>query len=151
MISPKYQSIEKKCIPIIKLTNEIKMRLIAGKYKKNKGPAKTYTNINIMDFFGKRKSSLLLYLNENTNTILLILSGSIKLSNKNYNEKSVIIFDQKGTEISFDTSENFKALILNGEPIQEPIVSYGPFVMNTKEEIEEAIRDYKSGKIGNLL
>ena len=104
-----------------------------------------------MDFFGKRKSSLLLYLNENTNTILLILSGSIKLSNKNYNEKSVIIFDQKGTEINFYTSDNFKALLLNGKPINEPIVSYGPFVMNSKEEIEKAIRDYKSGTIGNFL
>ena len=151
MTAPKYQGIEKENIPMIKLTNEIKMRLIAGEYRKQKGPAKTFTNINIMDFFGKRKSKISINLDQNTNTILLILSGRVELNSESYYEKSVIIFDQKGTEINFHTSDNFKALLLNGKPINEPIVSYGPFVMNSEEEIEKAIRDYKNGTIGNFL
>ena len=88
---------------------------------------------------------------KNTNTILLILKGKIQIKRKVYKDKSVIIFDQNGTTLNFKTSENFKALLLNGEPINEPIVSYGPFVMNTKKEIDQAILDYRNGKMGNLV
>ena len=86
-----------------------------------------------------------------TNTVLFIRNGSIDLQGVSYKDKSVIIFDQKGTKINFKTSNNLKALLLNGKPIDEPLVSYGPFVMNTKKEIEDAINDYKNGKMGNLL
>ena len=151
MTTPKYQSIEKKKIPIIKLTNQLEMRLIAGDFKKKKGPANTFTKIKIMDFIGKNKSEASIRLEKNTNTILLILKGSIKIQSKTYDDKSVIVFDQNGTKLNFKTSENFKALLLNGEPIDEPIVSYGPFVMNTKQEINQAIMDYQNGKMGNLV
>jgi len=151
MTSPKYQSIKKSDIPNINLTDEIDMRLIAGEYLNQSGPAATFTKINIMDFHGEKKSTVSLSLEENTNTILLVLSGSVKIEGQFYRDKSVIIFDQIGTNLNLETSDNFKALLLNGEPINEPVVSYGPFVMNTKQEIEEAISDYQNGKMGNLL
>lgn len=151
MTSPKYQSIKKKEIPCIKLNNDINIRLIAGDYKNKLGPAKTFTKIKIMELYSKSKSNITLDLDENTNTVLFIRNGSIDLQGVSYKDKSVIIFDQKGTKINFKTTNNLKALLLNGEPIEEPLVSYGPFVMNTKKEIEDAINDYKNGKMGNLL
>ena len=69
---------------------------------------------------------------------------------KTYTENSVVILDSKGEKIQFDCSGKLKALILNGEPINEPICAYGPFVMNTREETIQAINDYKSGLMGLL-
>ena len=61
-----------------------------------------------------------------------------------------MIFDRGGTDLTFDTSKDFKGLLLNGEPIDEPIVAHGPFVMNTREEIMQAMVDYQNGKMGRL-
>ena len=72
------------------------------------------------------------------------------MEEKEYREQSVLIFEKNGKSLEFATSSNFKALLLNGEPIDEPIVAYGPFVMNSKQEIIEAINDFNSGKMGNL-
>ena len=104
-----------------------------------------------MDFYGKNKSQISLKIEEKINTILVILRGNIQVESKSYKDKSVIVFSQKGKLLKFKTSKNFKALLLNGEPIDEPIVSYGPFVMNNKKEIEQAITDYQNGKMGNLV
>ena len=151
MTPPKYQSIKKEDIPNIKLTDEINIRLIAGNFLNKSGPAKTFTKINIMDFYGKNKSQISLKIEEKINTILVILSGNIQVDSKSYKDKSVIVFDQLGTNLSFKTSKNFKALLLTGEPIDEPLVAHGPFVMNTEQEIDQAIKDYQNGKMGNLL
>ena len=86
----------------------------------------------------------------NTNTILLILNGSIIINEVNYNKESLLVFDNENSELIINTSNDFKGLILNGTPINEPIVSYGPFVMNSKDEINQAIIDYNNGKMGNL-
>lgn len=151
MISPKYQHIEKETIPNIEISKNINMRLIAGTFFDKSGPAKTFTNMKIIDFYGKFKSNIELSLKEKTNTILLILNGKIKLQGTSYSDKSVILFEQEGRDIKFDTSDNFKAILLNGEPIDEPVIAHGPFVMNTFEEIEKALHDYKTGKMGKLL
>ena len=151
MTDPKYQSIKKVDIPVIKISDEVDMRLIAGEYLNVKGSISTFTNINVMDLFGNKKSKLSINLSEGTNTILLVLSGTIDIEDQNYEEKTVLIFDQKGTSIEFNTSHNFKALLLNGEPINEPIACHGPFVMNTMQELEEAVSDYEKGKMGNII
>jgi len=102
------------------------------------------------DLASKSGSNISLELKDRTNTILLVMSGNLELENKAYDEKTVLIFEQDNELIDFKASSNFKALVLNGEPIGEPVVAHGPFVMNTREEISEAIRDYQSGKMGKL-
>ncbi len=151
MTSPSYQSIKKEQIPNIQLNKEVNIRLIAGNFLNLKGPAKTFTKINIMDIYSISKSKISINLEKKTSTILLILSGKIKYNNQLYTDRTVIIFDQEGTNLSFKTLGNFKGLLLNGEPIHETVVSHGPFVMNTKEEIDEAINDYQAGKMGNFF
>jgi redox-sensitive bicupin YhaK (pirin superfamily) len=150
MTTPKYQGLQNKDIPNIKLSYSSQIRVIAGDYAGTKGPSSTFTPINIYDIKSENAENISIDLKEATNTILLILSGEIEMEGIDYKTKSVVIFEQDGDKIEFKTSSNFKGLLLNGDPIDEPMVAHGPFVMNTREEINEAIKDYQNGKMGTL-
>ena len=78
------------------------------------------------------------------------MSGEIEIENNTFKDKNILIFEREGNEVAFKVANDFKALILNGDPIDEPIVAHGPFVMNTKEEIYKAFTDYQNGKMGSL-
>ena len=150
MAEPKYQEIKNKNIPTIALGSGTKLRVIAGDFNGNKGPSTTFTTINLYDIISKVNNNISINFKNDTNTVILIMEGELKIENKIFKDKSILIFEREGTEINFKVSEKFKGLILNGEPIDEPIVSHGPFVMNTKEEIDEAFSDYQNGKMGSL-
>ncbi len=149
MTPPKYQAIESKDIINIDLSEKSNLRVIAGEFESIKGPASTHTKINVFDLESSN-DKVELPLEKNTNTILLILKGEAEIESQKFCEKSVIIFEKEGDAIGFKTSKEFKALILNGDPIDEPIVAHGPFVMNTTDEILEAMRDFQNGKMGRL-
>lgn len=151
MTQPKYQEVKNNTIPLVNISENVKMRVIAGSYVNTKGPASTFSPINIYEIENKRSESVSISLKEKTNTVLLIMRGSLETESKNIKEKSIIIFDQEGESIDFKASSDFKALILNGEPIDEPVVAHGPFVMNTREEISQAIKDFQNGKMGNIM
>jgi redox-sensitive bicupin YhaK (pirin superfamily) len=144
MIDPSYQGISKEEIPIITVGDHSQLRVIAGEYKETKGPASTHSEVNVFDVESS-DDTISIPLKGGNNTIMLVMKGTAKIENKEYKEKEVIIFEQQGDALEFATSAGFKALILNGSPINEPVVAHGPFVMNTKEEITQAISDYQSG------
>jgi quercetin 2,3-dioxygenase len=150
MTSPKYQGIVNQDIPRVELGQGTELRVIAGEFNGEKGPSETYTPIDVWDISSKEGQDISLSFKAGTNTVILIMSGDIELRQKRFEEQNVLIFDQKGETINFKASNHFKALILNGEPIDEPIFAHGPFVMNTKQEITEAIDDYENGKMGHL-
>ena len=150
MTKPKYQEISNKDIPKISLGKNTELRVIAGIYEGQKGPSSTFTNINLYDIISKENIKISLKFKNGTNTIILIMSGELEIENKTFKDKNILIFEQDGIEIAFKVSRNFKGLILNGEPIDEPIVAQGPFVMNTIEEIYQAFSDYQNGKMGSL-
>lgn len=150
MTKPKYQGIKNNDIPILNIGTRSSMRIIAGSYENITGPAATFSPINIFEVHSDASDSIILKLLKESNTILLILRGKVELEETTYLDQSVLILDPSGEEIHLKTSSDFKALLLNGDPINEPMVAHGPFVMNTKEEIHEAIRDYQNGQMGTL-
>ena len=150
MINPKYQAISSGDIPTISLGSRTKLRVIAGKFEEAKGPSSTFTEVNLYDIISNENKNISLKFNNYSNTIILIMRGQLEIENKIFKNEDILIFEREGRTIDFKISHNFKGLILNGEPINERIVSHGPFVMNTKEEIYKAYSDYQSGKLGSL-
>ena len=150
MTDPKYQEISSEDIPTISLGDNIKLRVIAGNFEETKGPSSTFTKVNLYDILSQENKSISLSLEHGTNTVILIMRGELKVENKNFKDKDILIFEREGNQIDLKVSNNFKGLILNGDPINESIVAHGPFVMNTKAEIYQAFSDYQNGKMGSL-
>ena len=118
--------------------------------KDRKGPSSPFTEINLYDIISKENKKVSLKFKNGTNTVILIMSGELEIENHTFKDKNILIFEQEGNEVAFKVANDFKGLILNGDPIDEPIVAHGPFVMNTKEEIYKAFTDYQNGKMGSL-
>lgn len=152
MASPCYQSILDNQIPKLDLPNgQGTVRIIAGKMADIKGPAQTHTPINVWDIRLTANQPLALPLQEGYSAALVVLKGSVEVEDAEViNEAEIGIFDHVGKTICIDSVEEATILLLSGEPIDEPIVGSGPFVMNTAEEIRQAMADYQSGKIGRL-
>ncbi len=150
MTKPKYQSISDNIIPKLVLNGKTQLRVIAGKLLSTEGPASTFSTINIYDITCSSEDTIELSLDDGSNTIILVRDGEIMLEGNVFEKNTLVVFEQAGQKLKFKATKNFKGLLLNGMPINEPIFSYGPFVMNTKEEIEKALSDYEKGKMGNL-
>lgn len=149
--SPAYQDIFAKDIPVVKLDEgEGYVRVIAGNFKGTKGPARTFTRIQIFDVHASAGGKTTLSLEEGDTAALLILQGTALVKDKVVREGDMIVFEKAGNLIDVEANNELHALLLSGEPIDEPIAAYGPFVMNTKEEIQLAIVDYHAGKFGVL-
>jgi quercetin 2,3-dioxygenase len=152
MSPPRYQEILNKQIPSVALANGAgTVRVIAGEFQGTKGPALTVTPVNVWDLRLKAGSSTELTVPEGYTTALVVLHGTARLnSSETASAAELALFDRAGNRISIECSEDAKVLLLCGEPINEPIVGRGPFVMNTQEEIRQAILDYQGGKMGHL-
>lgn len=126
------------------------VNVIAGTFNTVKGPAVTYSPVNLFDIKLNKAGEVTTNITKEHNTALLVVNGSIEVNGEKAAEHSFILFNNDGEEITIKATENAVVLLLSGEPINEPIASYGPFVMNTQEEIQEAILEFQSGKFGVL-
>lgn len=126
------------------------VNVIAGTFNTVKGPAVTYSSVNLFDFKLNKGGEVAINISKEHNTALLVVNGSIEVNGEKAAEHSFVLFNNDGEEITIKATENAVVLLLSGEPINEPIASYGPFVMNTQEEIQEAIKEFQSGKYGVL-
>jgi redox-sensitive bicupin YhaK (pirin superfamily) len=157
MTAPGYQPILSQSIPEIELSNSSgSIRVIAGQYEGRVGPAKTFTPMNVFDIRLKKGEELVLPAPDAWNTSVVVLRGALE-SGANSADRGVIakdakmlMFSQEGEGIKVKALEDTVALLLSGEPIAEPIVGHGPFVMNTREEIEQAIDDFNRGAFGSI-
>lgn len=126
------------------------VNVIAGTFNAVKGPAVTYSSVNLFDIKLNKGGEVTTNISKEHNTALLVVNGSIEVNGEKAGEHSFILFNNDGEEITIKAPENAVVLLLSGEPINEPIASYGPFVMNTQEEIQDAILEFQSGKYGIL-
>ncbi|ENO1703388.1 pirin family protein [Salmonella enterica] len=152
MTTPAYQSITQDVIPTVTLPDDAgTMRVITGRYEEAKGPADTFSPLNVWDMRLLRDRQLTLSQPEGWSTALVVLKGNITLNGTTpVNEAQLVVLSQQGKTLHFETSSDASVLLLSGEPLNEPIVGYGPFVMNTKQEIAEAVRDFNSGRFGQI-
>lgn len=152
MVSPRYQGIQSDRIPVIDLAGGAgRLRVIAGEYLDQKGPAKTFTPINLWDLKTQAGASFDLELIQGHTAALYVISGALSLqSGETLTEGELAVFDREDTHLAFSTPSASKVLVLSGEPINEPIVGYGPFVMNTPDEIRQAFMDFQEGRMGTI-
>lgn len=148
---PRYQSILGRDIPRVELPGGCgSVRVIAGTFGDATGPARTFTPIQVLDLHLEGGPTDLPLPDRHT-TALVVLRGTLSVNGSEpIGAAELALFDRKGCGVRIDHADDATALLLCGEPIGEPIVGHGPFVMNRPEEIEEAIRDYQSGKMGHL-
>ena len=152
MTPPRYQSFSEADFPVIDQDHDrIKIKIIAGSFGPKVSPVKTFTPITMYEVNGLANSELEIPLSEGSNTLVVQLSGKSSIGNQPILRGNLGIFSRTGSSILLKMEEESKVLILNGEPIDEPIAAYGPFVMNTQKEVMEAFRDFQGGKMGNLV
>ncbi len=149
--APHYQDLSKDRIPVIPVGKESYIRVIAGQFEGHTGPARTYTSINLYDIQLKAGDTVTLSLPETYNTGIVTLKGAVTFNEVDKTRGvEIAMFDTNGEDILVTATEDAALLVLNGEPINEPIFAYGPFLMNTQEEIAQAMDDYNAGKMGHL-
>ena len=152
MSKPGYQAITKEQVPVVNFATGGHARIIAGELEGAKGPAKTFTAINLWDVILKAGEKVELTVPEGHNTAIVLRKGdaTVNGSAKLNGEAKIAALGRDGDTITLEAKEDSQLVLLSGEPINEPIASYGPFVMNTREEIMQAVEDYKFGRFGKL-
>ncbi|POA74812.1 pirin family protein [Pseudomonas sp. DP16D-R1] len=152
MADPGYQTLLDADIPSIALKNNAgRLRLIAGEFDGQTGPARTFTPIDVWDLRLNGGQALTLDLHEGRNTALVILRGTVQVNGlESVGEGQLVLFERQGDQLSLQASADAVVLLLSGEPIDEPIVGHGPFVMNTEQEIHQAFADFQSGRFGRM-
>ena len=152
MSKPKYQGITHGQIHQFQIPeNGGSIGVIAGNYEGVKGTAFTFTPIHLLDARLKKGAKVPFTFSENYNTALLVVDGSIKINDAdNAPADHFALFQNEGETFIIEATEDATVLVLSGEPIDEPIAARGPFVMNSKEELSQAVEDYNMGKFGFL-
>ena len=148
MSAPAYQDIRSAQIPIVDLGGGARVRVIAGEFRGAKGPARTFTPINVWDAKVAAGGRVELDFPEDYTTLFAVLKGKVTINGaESAGPAELAVFDRAGTRVTLDAAEDATVLVLNGEPIDEPVVGYGPFVMNTPDEIRQAFTDFHNGRL----
>lgn len=152
MTPAKYQAIEADQIQHIALDHAgSEMRVIAGQYQDIEGAATTFSPVNVWDGTLVKDQEHSFYVTEGHTTLLVLLSGQVTLNgSQNIEAPSLVVLSREEIDFSLKAEQDSKFLILTGQPLNEPIEGYGPFVMNSQAEIVEAVRDFNSGKFGQM-
>lgn len=152
MSAPGYQTILNGDIPAIELEGGAsRLRVIAGSFRGRKGPAHTFTPVELYDLQLNKDHHVQLELPGGQNSSILVLQGRATVNgSREAGEAELIVFKRGGSVVTVEAREDSRLLVMSGEPIEEPIARYGPFVMNTREELVQAVQDYQAGKMGHL-
>ncbi|CAM5297504.1 pirin family protein [Eoetvoesiella caeni] len=152
MAVPGYQAILNGDIPAIALPdNAGTVRVIAGEFAEQSGPARTFSPMHVWDLRLNQGSINELDVPEGWSTALIVLRGTVLVNGSTVaRESQMAVLEQAGSQVTIEANNDAVVLLISGEPIDEPIVGYGPFVMNSQEEIAQAMEDFNSGRFGQM-
>ncbi|MEG1452476.1 pirin family protein [Brevundimonas sp.] len=145
----RYQNLTSDMIPVVEREG-MTTRVIAGEFDGHYGPAQTFTPVNVWDVKAKAGQTIRLPVPASHNTSLVVLHGTVAMGGTEYTDGSTIMLAPGADDIVVDVRADAVLVVLSGEPINEPVVAYGPFVMNTEDEIRQAITDFNAGRFGKI-
>ena len=151
MTAPRYQTLAARDIPSIELAGGAgALRVIAGEFGGAKGPAETFTPVNLFELRLRAGGGLKLDLQEGYSAGLYVVSGRIAVNGEQVAAGELAVLECKGAEANLEAVSDAVVFVMNGAPINEPVAGYGPFVMNTPQEIQRAFADYQAGRLGKI-
>jgi hypothetical protein len=154
MMTPNYQHVKSEQMPVVKDdSGNITMKIVAGSQKEKTGLITTQTEVNVFMVEAEEGGEMIVDIPENHASTLYLLDGEVTVNNDvllKKGEHQLAVFNDDGNAIKFATNKKSKLIILSGEPIEEKVAQYGPYVMNNQTELLEAMRDYQQGKMGYL-
>lgn len=145
----RYQAITAEQIPQLELPDQVgRLRVIAGEYAGQQGPAKTHSPLQLLDMSLEPQAEFELGLVANWPVMLVVLQGTLLVNQQSVvREGQTVLLSAQGDSVQLETNNHTHLLVLSGEPLQEPIVGYGPFVMNTEQQIEQALTDLQHHRL----
>jgi hypothetical protein len=151
MSPPRYQDIRDADIPSIPVASGAgSIRVIAGAIDGHSGPARTFTPVHLYDMRLNAGAQADVPVAQDHQAAVLVLRGRVTIGDRQVNAREMALLAQDGDRVAIAAAEPSTVLLMSGEPIREPVARYGPFVMNTREELMQAVDDYRSGRMGHL-
>jgi redox-sensitive bicupin YhaK (pirin superfamily) len=153
LAQPGYQLLERANIGVVALPDDGgSVRVIAGAYAGVKGAARTFTSIDMLDVRLRANGCMELDVPPHHNTAVLVMRGSIAINaERAADQNDLVVFGHRGEQVAIEgRTDDAHFMVLSGEPIDEPVAQYGPFVMNTERELRQAVSDYHRGLFGTL-
>ena len=151
LTAPRYQGIVAEQIPEVALPDGAgTLRVIAGDYAGNAGPAQTFSPMNVWDARLAAGKAVELPQPDGWSTLVVVLAGTVTVNGRRLDQRQMATLSSTGSGVSIEAGTDAKLLLLAGEPIDEPVIGHGPFVMNSQAEIIQAIADFNSGKFGRM-
>jgi redox-sensitive bicupin YhaK (pirin superfamily) len=152
MTAPGYQAILARDIPIVPLPDGAgSVRVIAGSYAGHAGPARTFTPMHVWDLNLAAGGAAHFMLPDGWTALLAVMHGTVQVNDDRLaREAQLVVLDRAGQALGLEANGEARVLLLSGEPIDEPVVGYGPFVMNSQQEIAQAIADFNAGRFGHM-
>ncbi|WEL53090.1 pirin family protein [Pseudomonas kermanshahensis] len=147
-----YQTLLATDIPVVALDDQRgSLRVIAGEFQGHQGPARTFTAMDVWDLRLNAQATLQLPVAAGRNAALVVLRGTVRVNGeREAGPASLVLLERGGEDVVLEALEGASVLLLSGEPIDEPIVGYGPFVMNSQAEIAESFDDFHAGRFGQM-
>ncbi len=148
---PKYQDLRDDQFPRVTLPNNAgTVRVIAGEFMGQTGPASTFTPINTWDLQMTEQGKVELQVTDGHTCVFIVQKGNVTINGEPVKAVELVQFEREGSRVTLEAEPQSRILALSGQPIGEPVAGQGPFVMNTHDEIREAVQEYQAGKMGHL-
>ena len=145
-----YQTLLADHIPHVSLEGG-SLRVIAGEFDGHQGPARTFTPMDVWDMRLAPGARITLPVANRRTAALVVLHGTVRVNDeREAGPSSLVLFEREGSEVTMEALDEVTVLLLSGEPLEEPIVGYGPFVMNSQEQIVQAFEDFQAGRFGQM-